>query len=177
MKTSRILILFFALALCLGCIACNPADTSTDDTVGENVTPENTSKQEENDQRPWNFHFAFTIVEGKNVIKKGEAVDFFVYITNTSGEDHTFMGYGDGQLSTFVEIEVIGQTEAGEYRYKRENALPDAEPQECVIKHGDTDRGYRRNLLPADAPAGVYSVRLSYGEDYQIFENVLTIVE
>ena len=31
--------------------------------------------------------------------------------------------------------------------------------------------------LPADAPAGVYSVRLSYGEDYQIFENVLTIVE
>ena len=90
------------------------------------------------------------------------------------------MGYGDGELAMFVDVELFCQTEDGEYRCRWDDRpWPDAEVTECVLKHAATDRGniHIAAILPDDAPTGVYSVRLSYGEDYQIFENVLTIVE
>ena len=136
-------------------------------------TPE---EREAAERRPWDFHFGFCVVESRSVIKKGENVEAFFYITNTSGEDHVFMSADTG-ISSYVTVELLCQTADGEYRHRMERSMNDAEPQPTVFKARDTDRGYIKNLLPDDAPAGTYSVRLSYGDDYQVFTDVLTVVE
>ena len=83
----------------------------------------------------------------------------------------------DTGISSYVTIELLCQTADGKYCHRVERSMNDAEPQPTVFKARDTDRGYIKNLLPGDAPAGTYSVRLSYGDDYQVFTDVLTVVE
>jgi hypothetical protein len=83
----------------------------------------------------------------------------------------------DTGISSYVTIELLCQTADGKYCHRVERSMNDAEPQPMVFKSRDTDRGYIKNLLPDDAPVGTYSVRLSYGDDYQVFTDVLTVVE
>ena len=113
-----------------------------------------------------NLSFGYEPFDGFAI--PGDRIEITTQVVN-EGAPFTFEGSSMG----FAPTAVLVHKDTG-YRIQGDFAVTDDEVR-FTINTGDTGRATQMFWIPADAPTGEYELHLSFADQEQVFENVLTV--
>ncbi len=152
-------------------IHIDPDHTQPTDTEGQNPSHNIIDKS-------FNFDFSFTIDEG-GVFKRGETYNIQTSITNT-GNEITYTGSSTEFFAEATLIRHSGQTYAPEdlVGFEISALFPISDDYVTkTIPTGYTSLRTGHFFIPDSAPIGQYDLKISYKNEYIIYENAVSIYD
>ena len=159
----KLIILVLALAMCFCCVSCNLFKKEDAKDPAEQNDPADM------------FGFHYTIKDGAEFKRDGH-IRLDAYVTNVSDTEYVYTGNGQ-TFRPDVRIWCVDKN-GEEYESPKslgEYAITDDMPIERVATPGESGINYINRLIPTDAPAGTYSITLSYLGESITFNNVFVL--
>ena len=126
-----------------------------------------------------NFNMSFTNQQG-GMFKRGETYTITTHITNV-GEAFTYSGSSSEFFAEATLIYHSGQTYQPEHPIGYEISGNFAITEDYVVDYpiptGKTGTSTGTFFIPDDAPVGQYDLKLSYGDEYEIYTNAVSIYD